>query len=53
MHDLKDVQGAVAAWEELLQINPLAMAPNGRSVMELVETIKKKGKNKNIDQEIP
>jgi cytochrome c-type biogenesis protein CcmH/NrfG len=41
MHDLKDPPGAVKAWENLLEINPLAMAPGGRSVDELVTAIKK------------
>jgi cytochrome c-type biogenesis protein CcmH/NrfG len=36
LHDLNDRQGAIRAWEELLAINPLAMAPNGQSVDELV-----------------
>jgi len=36
LHDLGDKQGAIQAWEELLRINPLAMAPNGQSVDELV-----------------
>lgn len=36
LHDLNDREGAIQAWEELLKINPLAMAPDGRSVDELV-----------------
>lgn len=36
LHDLDDRQGAIRAWEALLAINPLAMAPNGQSVDELV-----------------
>jgi cytochrome c-type biogenesis protein CcmH/NrfG len=36
MHDLKNEAEAIAAWEALLAINPLAMAPNGQSVDELV-----------------
>ncbi|MFZ7128515.1 MAG: tetratricopeptide repeat protein [Desulfobacterales bacterium] len=36
LHDLKDREGAVQAWEGLLEVNPLAMAPNGQSVDELV-----------------
>jgi len=36
IHDLKDIPGGIAAWESLLKINPLAMAPNGQSVDELV-----------------
>ena len=36
LHDLDDKAGAIQAWEELLRINPLAMAPNGQSVDELI-----------------
>ena len=36
LHDLNDREGALQAWEELLKINPLAMAPNGQSVDELI-----------------
>jgi cytochrome c-type biogenesis protein CcmH/NrfG len=37
MHDLKDREGALKAWEGLLEINPLAMAPNGQSVDQLIQ----------------
>ena len=40
LHDLKDEEGAVAAWEGLLEINPVAMAPNGQSVDELIQQYK-------------
>jgi cytochrome c-type biogenesis protein CcmH/NrfG len=40
MHDLSDPEGAVRVWEELLEINPVAMAPNGQSVDELVNHFK-------------
>lgn len=40
LHDLDDRQGAIRAWEALLAINPLAMAPNGQSVDELVTDYK-------------
>jgi len=36
MHDLGDRDGAIQAWEELLEINPVAMASNGQSVDQLV-----------------
>ena len=36
LHDLKDEKGAIAAWRGLLEINPLAMAPNGQTVDELI-----------------
>ena len=40
LHDLQDRQGAIAAWEGLLEINPLATAPNGQSVDQLVQHYK-------------
>ena len=40
LHDLKDKEGAIAAWEGLLEINPVAMAPNGQSVDALIEQYK-------------
>jgi tetratricopeptide (TPR) repeat protein len=36
LHDLNDREGALRAWEELVKINPLAMAPDGQSVDELI-----------------
>ena len=41
LHDLKDTDGAIKAWEELIAINPVAMAPTGRSVDEMVQQLKK------------
>ncbi len=40
LHDLEDLQGAIRAWEGLLEVNPTAMAPNGQPVMSLVEQFK-------------
>ena len=40
LHDLKDEEGAIEAWEGLLEINPVAMAPNGQSVDELIQQYK-------------
>lgn len=37
LHDLQDEKGALAAWRGLLEINPLAMAPNGQTVDELIK----------------
>ena len=45
IHDLKDIPGGIAAWETLLKINPLAMAPNGQSVDELVTQFRAMGGN--------
>ena len=40
MHDLNDIKGAIAAWEGLLKINPVALAPNGQSVDQMVVSMK-------------
>jgi len=40
LHDLKDEPGAVQAWEELLEINPIATFPDGQSVEEIVRHYK-------------
>ena len=40
MHDLKDKEGAIEAWEGLLAVNPLAKAPNGQTVDEMVNQFK-------------
>jgi cytochrome c-type biogenesis protein CcmH/NrfG len=47
MHDLNDPDGAVETWEKLLEVNPLAMAPGGRSVDELVSAYKKQLREQN------
>ena len=47
MHDLNDPAGAVETWENLLEVNPLAMAPGGRSVDELVSAYKKQLREQN------
>lgn len=41
LHDLNDPTAGIKTWEDLLAINPLAMAPNGKSVDELVVIYKK------------
>lgn len=40
-HDLKDTEGAVRVWEGLLAINPMAVAPGGASVDQMVQQLKK------------
>jgi cytochrome c-type biogenesis protein CcmH/NrfG len=40
LHDLGDQDGAIRAWEALLDINPLAMAGNDRSVEQMVRHYK-------------
>lgn len=41
MADLNDLPGALAAWEELVKINPMAKTPNGELVSQLVQRMKK------------
>lgn len=41
LHDMQDFDGAIAAWEGLLAVNPIAMAPTGRSVDEMIQQMKK------------
>ena len=41
MHDLGDMPGALAAWKELLQVNPQAAAPNGVPVADMVRELEK------------
>lgn len=41
LHDMQDYDGAIAAWEALLEVNPIAMAPTGRSVDEMIQQMKK------------
>ncbi|HIJ79812.1 MAG: tetratricopeptide repeat protein [Desulfobulbaceae bacterium] len=36
LYDVKDQPGAVAAWQSLVQINPMATAPNGKLVKEII-----------------
>ena len=40
MHDLQDQKSALQAWEELVNINPVAKSPNGQPLKELVEKLK-------------
>lgn len=44
LHDLNDMEGGIAAWEELVKINPLATAPNGESVDAIVMRMKNQKK---------
>lgn len=40
MHDLEDLPGAIQAWEALVEINPMAEAPNGQLVNALIQGLK-------------
>ena len=39
-YDLKDTEGAIASWEELLRINPDATAGNGQKIKDFVEQVR-------------
>jgi cytochrome c-type biogenesis protein CcmH/NrfG len=41
LHDMNDMQGAVKAWEELLEVNPVAVSPTGQSIDQIVQQMKK------------
>jgi len=41
LHDLNDMDGAIKAWEELLEVNPIAMSPTGQSIDQMVQQMKK------------
>ncbi|MCP3873863.1 MAG: tetratricopeptide repeat protein [Desulfobacteraceae bacterium] len=41
LHDMNDAAGGIKAWEELVEQNPMAMAPNGESVDALIQRMKK------------
>jgi cytochrome c-type biogenesis protein CcmH/NrfG len=41
LHDLNDANGAIKAWEGLLAVNPIAVAPNGISIDQMVAQLKK------------
>jgi cytochrome c-type biogenesis protein CcmH/NrfG len=38
-YDMNDREGAIKAWEELLKINPGAMAPNGQPLSEAIKSL--------------
>jgi cytochrome c-type biogenesis protein CcmH/NrfG len=41
LHDLNDPNGAIKAWEGLLAVNPIVVAPNGISIDQMVTQLKK------------
>ncbi|NNL77216.1 MAG: tetratricopeptide repeat protein [Desulfobacterales bacterium] len=41
LHDLNDIDGAIQAWEGLLKVNPVAVAPTGQSIDEMLQQMKK------------
>ncbi|MFA7346231.1 MAG: tetratricopeptide repeat protein [Desulfurivibrionaceae bacterium] len=45
LYDLKDQPGAIAAWQELINLNPMATAPNGQLVSEILKEVRDKKMN--------
>jgi len=41
LHDAKDRPGALAAWEKLLLLNPMARNPDGKPLRDLVDQLRK------------
>ena len=41
MHDIKDLNAALQAWEKLVQVNPNAQTPDGRTVKSMIDMVKK------------
>ncbi len=46
LHDLQDAEGAIRAWEGLLELNPMAGFPGGMSVDQVVQQLKKQAVEK-------
>ncbi|MBT8368659.1 MAG: tetratricopeptide repeat protein [Deltaproteobacteria bacterium] len=40
LHDMDDMDGAIKAWEDLLAVNPVATAPNGQSIDQMIQQMK-------------
>ncbi len=40
LHDLNDAEGGIRVWEKIVEMNPVAMAPNGESVDALIQRMK-------------
>jgi len=45
LYDLKDQPGAIAAWQGLATLNPMATAPNGQLISEMIKEIQDKKMN--------
>ncbi|WP_457554057.1 tetratricopeptide repeat protein [Desulfobacula sp.] len=41
LHDLHDLEAGIKAWEEIVELNPMATAPNGESMDAMIKRIKK------------
>ncbi|MCX5875072.1 MAG: tetratricopeptide repeat protein [Deltaproteobacteria bacterium] len=45
LYDLKDQPGGIAAWQGLVSINPMATAPNGQLISEMIKEMQDKKMN--------
>jgi len=52
LHDLNDSEGAIRAWQELVEVNPFARAQGSELVVEVLEKLKRKD-NPNPDKPEP
>jgi cytochrome c-type biogenesis protein CcmH/NrfG len=43
LYDFQDTTGAIAAWEDLLQVNPTATSSNGQPMNEIIAELRNKG----------
>jgi cytochrome c-type biogenesis protein CcmH/NrfG len=41
LHDMKDTQAALNTWEKLVEVNPKAQTPDGRTVKSMVDQVRK------------
>ncbi len=44
LHDLNDTEGAIKAWEVLIQLNPVYTTPTGQPIKEMVKSFKSRQK---------
>ncbi len=44
LHDLNDREGALKAWQDLVNINPAAMTPGGKPLAEMIKALRESPK---------
>ena len=52
MHDLNDIQGAIAVWEELVKVNPAAKTSTGQLIKDVIAGFKAR-ESQQADNSIP
>lgn len=50
MQDFNDPEGGIEAWEEWLEVNPSDKLPNGQSLRDAIEGVKKKWKERKREE---